>query len=676
MRTNILTHDRGVIPVNAYAINLATSGFGKGHSTNIMEEQIINQFKEIFMEETLPLVAEENLSKLAVKRANRKSTEPETELATIEAEYKRLGELVFSFDSGTSPAVKQMRHKLLMAGAGAVNLEIDEIGSNLLGNTDVLTTYLELFDVGKVKQKLTKNTNDNVRSEEIEGRTPTNMMLYGTPVRLLNGGKEEQEFNSMQETGFARRCLFGYSRKDNARPLHTPEELYDILTDNSIDSTLTALSDQFGYLASFDNFNKTIHMSKDVSIEVIRYKQECETIASAMSEHEEIRKAEMAHRYFKALKLAGAYAFVDGTYDITEDQWWAAVKLVEDSGEAFNAILTRDRNYAKLAKYIASVNHEVTHVDLVEDLPFYRGSNVAKRELMDLATAYGYKKNIIIKKYFNGNIEFFKGESLKETDLTQMVVSYGTDFACNYLNEVVPFDEISTLTQTSGIHWINHHAEPGGDCGCTGHRKEETMRQGFNMIVIDVDEGTPIKMAMELMKDYKFHLYTTKRHTDTENRYRILMPLNYNLKLDAKDYKEFMSNIYEWLPFGVDDKTNQRCKKWLSHSGETFDNDGELLDALMFIPKTSKNEERKQQISSMDSLNNLERWFVLNTGEGNRSNQLIKFALMLVDAGFTLEEVKNRTLELNSKLPNSLEEIEIHSTILVSAAQAIAKKGA
>ena len=60
MRANILTHDRGKIPINLYAINLATSGFGKGHSTNIMEEHIINQFKSIFMEETLPVVSEQN----------------------------------------------------------------------------------------------------------------------------------------------------------------------------------------------------------------------------------------------------------------------------------------------------------------------------------------------------------------------------------------------------------------------------------------------------------------------------------------------------------------------------------------------------------------------------------------------------------------------------------------
>jgi len=35
MRTDIQTHDRGIIPVSLYALNLANSGHGKGHSTNL-----------------------------------------------------------------------------------------------------------------------------------------------------------------------------------------------------------------------------------------------------------------------------------------------------------------------------------------------------------------------------------------------------------------------------------------------------------------------------------------------------------------------------------------------------------------------------------------------------------------------------------------------------------------
>ena len=36
VRTNIKTKERGIIPVNTYALNLMASGEGKGHSTNII----------------------------------------------------------------------------------------------------------------------------------------------------------------------------------------------------------------------------------------------------------------------------------------------------------------------------------------------------------------------------------------------------------------------------------------------------------------------------------------------------------------------------------------------------------------------------------------------------------------------------------------------------------------
>ena len=44
MRAVIKTKDRGDIPVNLYALALATSGFGKGHSVNIIETQFLGEF--------------------------------------------------------------------------------------------------------------------------------------------------------------------------------------------------------------------------------------------------------------------------------------------------------------------------------------------------------------------------------------------------------------------------------------------------------------------------------------------------------------------------------------------------------------------------------------------------------------------------------------------------------
>jgi hypothetical protein len=657
------------VPVNLYAINLASSGFGKGHSTSIIEKEVINQFRENFLEETFPLLAEENLPKLSLKRAARKSTDPDDELERTRKEFDNLGSLVFSFDSGTSAAVKQMRHKLLMANAGSMNLQIDEIGSNLLGNMEVLDTFIELYDMGDIKQKLTKNTSDNVRNEEIHGSTPTNMLLFGTPAKLLNGSKTEDEFYSMLETGYARRCLFGFSRAQSKSLTLTPEQVFDLMVNSQDDSFLELLSDRLGNLANMINVNKRMTMTKDVTLLMLEYKLQCERLAAEMPEHEEIKKAELIHRYWKATKLAGAYAFIDESPEVTEDHLYNAIKLVEESGDAFERLLTRDRNYVKLAKYLADVNRKVTQADLVEDLPFYKGGAAQKQEMMQLAIAYGYQNNIIIKKAYEDGIEFLSGESLKPTDLTKMRVSYSNDIAIGYRDEFAPFDQLHKLTQAQGMHWVNHHLKGG-------HRQEDNAIPGFNMVVIDVDGGVPLSTAKLLLKDYKAFYYTTKRHTPAENRFRIVMPLNYELKLDAKDYKEFMSNLFEWLPFEVDDCTNQRARKWLSHNGHYEYNDGELLDALPFIPKTSKNEDRKKRITDQQSLDNLERWVVNNTGDGNRNNMLLKYAMILVDSGFTFDQVRSKVIDLNDKLPDKLTEAEILGTIMVTVSRSISKQAA
>lgn len=670
MRATIVTHDRGDIPVNLYALNLGTSGSGKGFSTNIMENEVINRFRMKYLEETFPLLAEDNLPKLALKRANRKGTDPDEELIRVQKEFDQLGSLVFSFDSGTSAAVKQLRHKLLMADTGSMNLQIDEIGSNLLGNVEVLNTFLELYDVGRVKTKLIKNTSESVRNEEIVGNTPTNMLLFGTPAKLLDGGKTEEEMFSMLETGYARRCFFGWSKAGNKEDALTPEQVYDMLTNQTNDQYLDSISDCLENLADMVNMKKRLVLSKDTSLLIIEYRLKCEKLAHELPEHEEIKKAEISHRYFKALKLAGAYAFIDNSPEVTSDHVYNAIKLAEESGEAFNQLLTRDRPYVKLAKYIANCRRDVTQADLVEDLPFYRGASSQKTEMMTLAIAYGYKNSIIIKKTFADGIEFFRGETLEPTDLNKMVVSYSQDMAMDYVAEHAPFDKLHRLVTLNGMHWINHHV-------VGGHRNEENAIAGFNMLVIDVDGTCNISTAKMLLEGYKFLLYTTKRHTAEENRFRIIIPINYTLKMDAKDYKEFMKNIYEWLPFEVDDQTGQRARKWLSFSDENSVceyGEGEMLDVLPFIPKTSKNEERKNRLQDQQSMNNLERWVINNIGDGNRNNMLMRYGMILVDAGFDLGQIQSNIMDLNDKIPDKLDQQEIFTTIMVSITKAIAKR--
>lgn len=663
MRWSIKTLDRGVIPINMYALNLAPSGFGKSLSCSLMETEILGKFRTRYMEDTFPNYATDNLAKLATWKAGRFGKDPDDVLRELEREFNGLGSMLFSFDSGTSPALKQLRQKLLMARAGSLNFIVDEIGTNLKNNKELFDIYLELFDKGIVKQKLIKNSNDNPRGEEVFGMTPANLLMFGVPNRLFNGDATEDEFMAMLADGYARRCFFGYVKKLPKKNSLTPEDIFNLRTNSSNATFVEDISDRLYLLADPVNLHRIVTVSKDVTLKLIEYKLFCEKRAENLMEHQVTLKAELINRDYKVLKLAGAYAFLDDALEIKEHHLDAAIRLAEDSGIAFETLMVRDKSWVKLAKYIASVKQEVTQADLAADLPFYKGTSSAKSEMMTLAIAYGYRNNIIIKKRYEDGIEFLRGETIEETDLNKLILSCSTDITYKYEDHYAPWDKLHQMTQAPDIHWVNHHL-------LDGHRNEANCIKGFNLLVLDVDTGTTIDTVKSLFKDYTYLIYTTKRHTQQEHRFRIVLPMNYTLKLEADEYKEFMNNIYETLPFSVDTATGQRSRKWLSNAqGHYFYNQGSLFDVLPFIPKTKKNEERKQHKLDHRDMDNLERWVMQNSGDGNRNNMLLRYALLLVDSGLSTIEIQDKVIQLNDKLPDKLSEQEILGTIMVTVSK-------
>ena len=208
LRVCISGYQKGTIPVNIYAIALSPSGSGKGNSTSFIEQYLLQKFIDDFNYKIMPCTFEKHASDFATYREALENISREEALEKINKDYVNTGNYLFQFDSATVPAIKQQRTKLLFAGSGALNLQVDEIGSNLINSTDVLNLFLELYDLGKIKDKLVKNTLDNKRVIVPNGSTPANMLLFGTPSKLLDGSETERAFFDFLETGYARRCLF------------------------------------------------------------------------------------------------------------------------------------------------------------------------------------------------------------------------------------------------------------------------------------------------------------------------------------------------------------------------------------------------------------------------------------------------------------------------------------
>lgn len=665
MRASINSPERGKLPINIYSIALATSGFGKGHSVSLMED-IIADFRQLFVGTVVPHIAEQSLFNMAVKIASSKGSDEDKELKSMKAEYDRLGPVLFSFDSGTGPALKQMRQSMLMSRIGALNFQMDEIGSNIQANAEVIIPLLELYDLGNIKTKLIKHTSDQQRGTDIVGRTPANTLMFGTTSRLFDGGKVEDEFYGFLETGYARRCFFGMGYSEATNPNIDPKAMYASLVAKDRSLAMETWKKTLAKFADPAYYNLTIDVPESVGIELITYRLYCERLAAEMPEHEVIRRAEISHRYFKALKLAGVYAFLDESPKITQRNLRQAIKVAEESGRSFQTLLKRERNFVRLAKYIASSSGELTHADLVEDLPYYPNSAGPRREIMDLAMAWGVSNHVVIKKRVEGGVDFFEGSTLEETDLNKLSFSLSTDFAADYTPMLQPFTKLPKMLAKGGLHWCNHNFD-------REHRAEDNVIEGFNMIVVDVDGSISLDAVHELMKDFSFITATTKRHTEETNRFRLILPMNYALKLDKVDYKAFMDSVLLWLPFESDESANQRSKKWMTlqdsivhvHQGPN------LVDVLPFIPKTKKNAEYQGQVADLNNLDHLERWFLANMKEGSRNNNLLNFAMMLKDAGADFNTISDKVLVLNKQSPSPLKEEEVHSTVLKSVASKI-----
>lgn len=668
MQIKVKSPITGTIPVNMYGVNLANSGFGKGHSTGILENEFIKGFRDNLLHDLFPKKAALELELEADRRHKALGISPAEALDKLKKEFKSYGSIRFITSEGTAAAIKQYRNKLLLSKLHAINFVVDELGFNLTKIEDLLHTFLELYDKGLIKEKLTKNTDTSERYQELVGSTPANLLMFGTPTKLLDGSKTESDFMALLDAGYARRCFFAYSKKTENEQQLSAEELYDLLSQPNQDQDIADINYHLSKLADINLVGLTLDLPRSSGIYLMQYKQWCQERAKQLPEFAEIQRAELEHRYFKALKLASAYAFIDLETQVSIEHLNQAIKFTEDSGEALNQIFQQEKPYERLAKYLGSSDgSELTQVDIQNDLPFYKGSQSARNEMMNMAIAYGYKNNIIIRKSFRDGIEFYSGETLKETDLSKLIISRSNDFADGYTNHTVDWATLEKFVQKPNEHWVNHHS-------INGHRSNQDMAKGFNMIVLDIDDETSIQEVQFLLKDYTYLIHTTKRHqVPDENgkcidRFRLILPTNYQLEMEEEDYKEFMMNLKEWLPFnGLDTATFQRSRKWATTENcQTFANEGKLLDVLPFIPQTSRSEEFKKSQVNLTSLSNIERWFANRMSAGNRNNSLAQYGFMLLDAGFAVNDIGVILMEFNSKLQDPLDEAEILSTVMVS----------
>lgn len=677
MGTTVYSALQNSIPTNVYALALAPSGFGKGTSIGVMEREVTNKFREVFMNYLVPILEKEAPDRLALNASEYLQHIPlDTLTEKFKEQLESAGNYVPSFDEATVPAIKQLRTKIQLLGAGALNLEIDELGSNIQKSAEALKTYLELYDIGQIKTKLIKNTKENVRGMLLNTPSPANLLMFGTPSSLLNSDKEEELFMQFLEAGYARRCLFGYQDTSiTASKDISIDDLYDILQTRRNDYKLTSICDHLGTLAGEEFLHRSIHIPTAVDKLILRYKLFCQDRASKFKSYQTIHTHEMQHRHFKATKLAGTYAFIDKRFEMNEKDFLNAIYLVEQSGNALHRILKRDKPAILVCKYIEEAGTSVTVSDLTDHLPFYKAaSGQVRNDLMKEAKAWGHSNNIMVQEYKVNDITFYKGEKLTETSLSQITLSVSQDITTGFQNIVRDFRQLPQLFKSSW-NWCSHQLKHGDSS--KGHRANENCIQGCKLLVLDIDDTSMSpSLASELIKQYYHIIYTTKSNEKEAGVYcyRVIIPTNYSVNLDEDDFKKFMESAATAFPFTeVDVKTFNRTRLWFCNPDTTlytnFEGELQLFNVVPHIPKTVQNIEYTSSNKRLGNVSAIERYFLNMMQEGNRNHSLLRYGLMLLDSEHSLSQVEASVLALNKKLHNPLNQKEIEATVFKTLAK-------
>ena len=306
---------------------------------------------------------------------------------------------------------------------------------------------------------------------------------------------------------------------------------------------------------------------------------------------------------------------------------------------------------------------------MTRDLPFFPKAQYQRSEMFTLAASEGYLRNITIKHLVDNDIDLYIANELEKTDLTKLIISYSDKISRDYDNVEGDFNDFQNLTQLTDYHWTTHHLEDG-------ERSEASVIPGFNLVVLDLDSNVDISTVERVFNEYAYHIHTTKRHTEESQRFRVIIPISHIVELNGKEFTRFMRNVYEWLPFKVDEQTCQRSRKWATCQGKFYVGEGtKLLNAHEFIPHTTKAIALNATNNTYLNTSNLEKWYLREVDEGaGRNNTLVKYALVLVDSGVALSSVLSKVASMNKMFKSPISNSEINNSISVTVAKKVADR--
>lgn len=667
-RRNLQLWDNTPVPINAISFVIVGSGAGKDSSVRAAERCFTVGYEVLEKQVTQQV-------KLAAIRAAAEAGEELPEEFSI---YKKYMMPIPPVNMSITTGPGLIRHindiEALPLTAGL--LYSGEFGDELYANPDAVENIKilsEVYDLGRKEQNYTKGVEH--RSKAINGQ-PVSALFVGSPTYLLYDEGTKRKFQIAFMSKLARRSWFCYSPEKIPEPtFNTLDEMmdYEEKLEYTAKQARNVMSDFIRDLTAWGmkSSGTPITVSDDVFRLFKVYKRYNSDFADNLPNQDSTYALIRRHLQWKALKLAGAFAFFDKSDVVQKQHYIEAMQfceLLDHDMIAFERDLNK-QYYERFSDYIRSqVQPDGKAIINIHDIKKHGFlTNVALPKLKELVTlCAGYDKDGIYTVINDGaaiqyepiiktDVIGISFKPINTSDLNLAVASGDEDAirkakhdisvttAYGYeLGETTFADLGELLSSDFAYSPFRFH---------NGVRGKDNILGGTKWCVFDIDDSIiSASEAHFMLSDIRHHIALSS-DPDNEYKFRILIEFDSSVDVNAQIWKHFLSAIAEDLAIKIDPLPQSQI--FFSYANrKVYSNlDADPLPVRDYIMQANdrqaaKDEKAKQFTPSQrrtmldDPLNSFD--YAYNSPHGSGSRNMIRAAYHAKDLGATLSE----TLEL------------------------------
>ena len=560
------------VPINVVAFIMARSGAGKTSTERAMRKAFEPAYAEI-----------EKYRKEATKLYCLKYGLPERSPTPLTGALS------------TGPGISALFSETYLSGIGAPTLIVDEIASELKKPLDLQSNFdilAIMYDNGDLDPKVIKDAGGQIQPSKC---MPFTALFMGAEHALMEDQQVLKAFVDAFVSALARRTFF-------CNPDDIPEPRKEIVIEDIVTEERDHIAKQGVIYDKLQHLSvrmtKTALASPERIVDIgeaeMLYIEYRETLA--LNQGTTIFDLEYRDRAFKALKLAGALAAMDGADEIKAIHYKQAQYYVNYFVGHLERFMKQAEEpmHEKLIRLLRN-RGSITEAELVK-----LKMASSKREIDELIHFANSKlgDNAWVEK--NEEIELFEHEEPTEyvmavkatANLEALIAQMGDKqlakqkiaktTTAGFQNMPMSFDECKQVLNNDVAFLVCGLYPPTDDERVTeaekelGYRKEKYTFEKTAVIALDIDgTGTSFDMMAQLLKKYKYHMAMT---SDPNNRlnYRVLLFADVDIPTNKDVWTFILSHIEEETQTDLDKRPPSQFyygfkgREILTNEGENY----------------------------------------------------------------------------------------------------------